>query len=49
MKYAPIIDLFVLLFCIHFAVAERGTVWGWISTAAVLFYVFILIKELRET
>jgi len=49
MKYAPLIDLLVLALNIYFAVVNRGTVWGWISTAIVLFYVWILLKAVRET
>ena len=49
MKYVPLIDLLVLALSIYFAVVNRGTVWGWISTAIVLFYVWILLKAARET
>ena len=49
MKYVPLIDSLVLGLNIYFAIANRGTVWGWISTAIVLFYVYILVKAARET
>ena len=49
MKYVPLIDLLVLALNIYFAVVNRGTVWGWISTVIVLFYVWILLKAARET
>ena len=49
MKYAPFIDLIILLLNIYFAIVNRGTIWGWISTAIVLFYVWIMVKAIRET
>ena len=49
MKHVPFIDLIILAINIYFAVVNRGTVWGWISTAIVLFYVWIMLKAIRET
>ena len=49
MKFVPWIDLFILLINIYFAVVNRGTIWGWLSTAIVLFYIWIFVKTLRET
>lgn len=48
MKSVPLIDLFILLINVYFAVVNRGTVWGWISTAIVFFYVWIMLKAIRE-
>ena len=49
MKYAPAIDLLILALNVYFAIVNRGTIWGWISTGIVLFYVWIMVKAIRET
>ena len=48
MKYAPLVDLIVLFLNIYFAVVNRGTIWGWISAAIVLFYVWMIVRAIKE-
>ena len=48
MKHVPFIDLIILAINIYFAVVNRGTVWGWISTAIVCWMVFVTVKMLKE-
>jgi hypothetical protein len=48
MRYTPFIDLFIFLINIYFAIVNRGTLWGAISTLIVIFYVWLLIKTIRE-
>jgi len=43
------VDVAVFAMNLYFAIVNRGTVWGWISTAIVLFYVWMIFKAIKET
>lgn len=45
---ALFIDIAIFTINLYFAIANRGTVWGWISTAVVLFYVWLIVKAIKE-
>ena len=49
MKYAPAIDLLILALNVYFAIVNRGTIWGWLATAFALFYIWLIIKAIKET
>jgi len=49
MKYTPYIDLLILALNIYIAVVNRGTIWGWLSTAFALFYIWLIIKAIKES
>jgi hypothetical protein len=42
------IDLAIFALNIYIAVAQRGTIWGWIATAIVCWMVFVTVKMLKE-
>ena len=42
------IDIAIFAMNIYFAVVNRGTILGWLSTAIVLFYVWMFVKSFRE-
>ena len=44
----PLLDIALLLLNIFFAIYNRGTVWGWLSTAFVIYQVLVLIKFVKE-
>ena len=46
--FALYIDIAVFSMNIYFAIANRGTIWGWLATAVVLFYVWMFVKLFRE-
>jgi len=42
------VDVAIFAINLYFAIANRGTVLGWLATAIVLFYVWVVIKSIRE-
>ena len=42
------VDVSIFAINLYFAIANRGTILGWLSTAIVLFYVWLVIQALRE-
>jgi hypothetical protein len=45
---ALFIDLAVFGMNLYFAIAERGTILGWLATCIVLFYIWMFTKAIRE-
>jgi hypothetical protein len=43
----PLLDIVLLLFNTFFAIYNRGTIWGWLSTAFVVYQVWVLIRFVR--
>ena len=48
-RYTPYIDFLILALNIYVAVDNRGTAWGWLATAFALFYIWLIIKAIRES
>ena len=44
----PIVDILLLVVNIFIAVLNRGTFWGWLSTAFVIWQVWVLIKFVKN-
>ena len=44
----PLFDVFLLVINVIVAVLNRGTVWGWLATAFVLWQTWTLIKFIRD-
>jgi hypothetical protein len=42
------VDVAVFAMNLYFAIVHRGTVLGWLATAIVFFYVWVVIKSIRE-
>jgi len=43
------LDIAIFAINVYFAVVNRGTFLGWVSAAIVLFYVWMILKAIRET
>ena len=41
------VDVSIFAINLYFAIVNRGTILGWLSTAIVLFYVWLMVKALR--
>jgi len=44
----PLLDIALLIFNVVIAFLNRGTIWGWLSTAFVLYQVFVLVKFIKQ-
>ena len=45
----PLLDIALLIFNVVVAFLNRGTIWGWLATAFVLYQVFVLVKFIKQT
>jgi hypothetical protein len=45
----PLLDILLLIVNTVVAVLNRGTIWGWLATAFVLYQVFVLVKFVKQT
>lgn len=45
----PFLDILLLIVNTVVAFLNRGTIWGWLATAFVLYQVYVLVKFIKET
>ena len=45
----PLLDTVLLIINVVVAFLNRGTIWGWLATAFVLYQVFVLVKFIKQT
>lgn len=44
----PILDIALLLLNVFLAISNRGTIWGWLATAFVIWQSAVLVKFVRS-
>ena len=49
MRYTPYVDFLILALNVYIAIDNRGTAWGWLATAFALFYIWLIIKAIKES
>jgi len=44
----PLLDVLIFLLNIYIGFAYRGTLWGWIATAIVCWFVFNAVRSIKD-
>ena len=45
----PFLDIVLLIINVVVAFLNRGTIWGWLATAFVMYQVFVLVRFIKQT